>query len=346
MKAAGAGSVRVSKGVRIRAGMVSVGDPDKHYVPPQRSAPITADADRAQRQIEEIWETRPTLEGAGVRLERAFGNPQVPRLDPFLLLDDFRSEEPQDYLAGFPWHPHRGIQTVTYMLDGYVDHGDSLGNAGRIGPGDVQWMSAGSGIIHQEMPKGEKDVMGGLQLWVNVPAADKMARPGYQEYKSENIPTLHGDGHAVRLVSGRYRGMEGPVRDIAVRPQFLDITMEPGRAFEHDIPGGHRAFAYVLDGAARFEEGHDRIEDHHVVLFRDGDHVRVETTGDPVRFLLVSGRPLKEPVAWWGPIVMNTQRELDEAVADLQKGTFVKTGAESTGDAASMRRPSSATGAT
>ncbi|MBW3583467.1 MAG: pirin family protein [Euryarchaeota archaeon] len=314
------------------------GDPERHYVPPDKSKPLQADPDLSRRTIEDVFGTNETMEGAGVRLQRAFGAHEVPKLDPFLLLDDFRSDDPADYEAGFPWHPHRGIQTVTYMLDGYVEHGDSLGNAGRIGPGDVQWMSAGSGIIHQEMPKGRKDVMGGMQLWVNIPADDKMSTPLYQEFQSKHIPEVKKDGSIVRVIAGSYLGNEGPVKNIQVDPQYLDVRLEPGRVFEHRVPAGDRTFAYVLDGQARFEEGRDPFGARSVIIFEEGDLVRVETTGQPVRFILVSGRPLKEPVAWYGPIVMNTQKELEKAIEDLQNDTFVKTKASGRGDLEEMRK--------
>src|SRR5213083_813765 len=226
------------------------------------------------RGIKEVLAARPTIEGAGVHLHRAFGAAEVPRLDPFLLLDDFRSENPAEYVAGFPWHPHRGIETVTYMLDGRVEHEDSLGNKGIIGSGDVQWMTSGSGIIHQEMPKVDRQRMGGFQLWVNLPKTNKMMDPRYQEVKAD-----------------------------------------------------HTVFAYLLEGRASFdEEASDLIEDGHLVIFDKGDSVRVKTRNAATRLLLVSGRPLNEPIAWWGPIVMNNRKEIEQAVEEFQNGTFIKRG--------------------
>jgi len=281
------------------------------------------------RRVEAVLPSRETIEGAGVHLKRAFGANEVPKLDPFLLLDDFRSDNPLDYVAGFPWHPHRGIETVTYMLDGFVEHGDSLGNAGVIGPGDVQWMTAGSGIVHQEMPRGRENVMGGFQLWVNLPRNHKMTDPRYQEFRAEKIPEAQaGKGARVRVVAGSVAGVEGPVRDIAVQPQYLDVRLEAGRLFEQAIPRGHRAFAYVVSGRASFDpDGRETTDAENLVLLRDGDLVRVRTGADPVRFLLVSGKPLAEPVAWWGPIVMNDRRELQQAITEFHEGTFVKHGA-------------------
>ncbi len=265
-----------------------------------------------------------------MHLRRAFGYYEVPRLDPFLMLDDFRSQNPAEFVAGFPWHPHRGIETVTYMLDGFVQHEDSMGNKGVIRSGDVQWMTAGNGIIHQEMPKHLNDgKMGGFQLWVNLPADHKMMDPRYQEVKSGVIPQLGAaHGVTVRVIAGEVQGVRGPVRDIVVEPEYLDVRVSPGSAFEHPVKRGHRAFAYVLDGRGRFDdESGEVVESENLVLFRDGDRVRMEATDRLLRFLLISGRPLHEPVAWWGPIVMNTRREIEEAVEEYQNGTFVKHGA-------------------
>lgn len=280
------------------------------------------------RGVAEVLAARPTIEGAGVHLRRAFGGTEVPRLDPFLLLDDFRSENPADYIAGFPWHPHRGIETVTYMLDGRVEHEDSLGNKGIIGRGDVQWMTSGSGIIHQEMPKVDQRRMGGFQLWVNLPKTDKMMDPRYQEVKSGEIPeVVPARGVRMRVVAGQVGGVRGPVRDIAVEPEYLDVRMDPQTEFVHEVKPGHTAFAYVLEGRSSFdEEGSDPIDDGHLVILGDGDVVRVKTRADPSRFLLVSGKPLREPIAWWGPIVMNNRKEIEEAVEEFQNGTFIKHG--------------------
>ena len=280
------------------------------------------------RTVEQILPSRPTIEGAGVHLRRAFGHQQVPRLDPFLLLDDFRSENPLKYMAGFPWHPHRGIETVTYMLDGRVDHQDSMGNKGIVGPGDVQWMTAGSGIVHQEMPKplaGGR--MGGLQLWVNLPAASKMMDPRYQEVKQARIPRVEvSKGVTAGVISGEVAGVRGPVRDLMVEPQYLDVRLAPGTSFQQTVPKGHRAFAYLLEGRGLYDERQGAIDEGHLVLLNDGEAVQVRAESKPHRFLLVSGKPLGEPVAWWGPIVMNNNRELETAISEYQAGTFIKAG--------------------
>ena len=276
------------------------------------------------RSVEEILPARETIEGAGVHLRCAFGHQQVPRLDPFLLLDDFRSENPAEFVAGFPWHPHRGIETVTYMLDGRVDHEDSMGNAGVIGPGDVQWMTAGGGIIHQEMPKPLDGKMGGFQLWVNLPAKEKMRAPRYQEVQRATIPEAEFRGGRVRVVSGEFGGVRGPVRDIVVEPEYLDVRLQAGAVFDHPVTPGHRAFAYLLEGDGRFEEEGERVDSEHLVLMRDGDRVHVTAGSRPMRFLFISGRPLKEPVAWWGPIVMNNRWELEKAIDEYHNGTFLQ----------------------
>lgn len=278
------------------------------------------------RPAQEILPARETIEGAGVHLRRAFGHQQVPKLDPFLLLDDFRSENPAEFVAGFPWHPHRGIETVTYMLSGRVEHEDSIGNAGTVGPGDVQWMTAGSGIIHQEMPKPVDGRMGGFQLWVNLPARQKMMDPRYQEVKREGIPEVPvSKGIRARVVAGQIGGVKGPVRDLMVDPEYLDVLMQPGTDFDHPVKRGHRAFAYLLEGKASFDpEKNEMLDPQHLVLFGDGDRVRIQAGSSPARFLLISGKPLGEPVAWWGPIVMNDRRQLELAIQEFQEGTFIK----------------------
>lgn len=278
------------------------------------------------RVAQEILPARETIEGAGVHLRRAFGHHQVPKLDPFLLLDDFRSENPAEFVAGFPWHPHRGIETVTYMLAGRVEHEDSIGNAGTIGPGDVQWMTAGSGIIHQEMPKPLDGRMGGFQLWVNLPARQKMMDPRYQEVKRAGIPEVEvSKGIRARVISGEIRGVKGPVRDLMVDPEYLDVLMEPGTVFDHPVKPGHRTFAYLLEGKASFDnEEAELLDSEHLVLYSDGDRVRIGAGSSPARFLLISGKPLGEPVAWWGPIVMNDHRQLEVAIQEFQDGTFIK----------------------
>ena len=280
------------------------------------------------RSIEAILPSRETIEGAGVHLRRAFGNREVPKLDPFLLLDDFRSENPAEYIPGFPWHPHRGIETVTYMLDGLVEHEDSLGNRGVIGAGDVQWMTSGSGIIHQEMPKfrDPKDpFMGGFQLWVNLPSSNKMMDPRYQEVKRATIPEVTvGKDARVRVVAGAVNGVRGPVEGIVVDPEYLDVRVGAGGTFEHPLRRGHTAFAYVLGGKGTFDEETGEIESENLVIFRDGDRIEVRAANEPLRFLLVSGRPIGEPVAWRGSVVMNTEAELDLAYEEIAFKTFIK----------------------
>jgi redox-sensitive bicupin YhaK (pirin superfamily) len=297
------------------------------------------------RRIAKVFKSRPTIEGAGVHLKRAFGYSQVPQFDPFLMLDDFHTSNPDEYLAGFPWHPHRGIETITYVLEGLVEHGDSMGNAGVIGAGDVQWMTAGSGIIHQEMPKeSPTGTMWGFQFWANLPASQKMMPPRYREVKATDIPEVVLDnGVTVKVVAGEVAGVLGPVRDIVIEPAMLDITVPPGTVFSHTSPIDHTLFVYVLEGASYFDDCRDAYayevvghgwtdverrcicERETVVLFeRSGNAVQVTTTEQPVRFLLVSGKPLNEPVAWYGPIVMNTQDELRVAFEEYNNGTFVK----------------------
>ncbi len=299
---------------------------------------------KAIRRIKKIFKTKPTIEGAGVYLSRAFGFDHVPQLDPFLLLDDFRSDDPDRYLPGFPWHPHRGIETITYMLDGFVEHGDSMGNKGVISPGDVQWMTAGSGVIHQEMPKGDaQGLMGGFQLWANLPARQKMMGPRYRDVKKETIPEVkRQDGTTIRIISGQVDGVQGPVTDIVIDPEYLDVSVPAGTTFAHSVTPDHTLFAYVINGQAYFDKGKDSfayemeganyfdlnreclIGSESVVLYEQGDEVNVTTTDEPVRFLLISGQPLNEPVAWYGPIVMNTREELREAFAEYNNGTFIK----------------------
>jgi len=268
----------------------------------------------------------PTLEGAGVRLRRSFSNNEVPLFDPFLLLDRFGSSNPEDYLAGFPWHPHRGIETVTYVLDGEVEHGDTLGNAGVIGSGDVQWMNSGSGIIHQEMPKRSEGTMSGFQLWVNLPATEKMSLPAYRGLTRADFPEVMTDaGARVKVVAGTFGGSEGPVKGIPVDPTYLDVTVPAGAPFDLTTPSGYTAFAHAISGSVQFD-GHDAdpVAAGETALFGPGDAVRARAIGSDARFLLVSGRPLHEPVAWYGPIVMNTQAQLLEAVRELRGGEFIK----------------------
>lgn len=298
----------------------------------------------AARKIKKIFRSKQTIEGAGVHLKRAFGSSEVGQFDPFLLLDDFRSENPNHYNKGFPWHPHRGIETITYILQGKVEHGDSLGNKGVIDPGDVQWMTAGSGIIHQEMPKGDASGrMEGFQLWANLPAAEKMMSPRYRDVKSNNIPviTLENDVQ-IKIICGTVNKIHGPVQDIMIDPEYLDITVPAHTVYEHPVKPGHTVFAYVIAGQGYFckekkpftyeAEGENYFDmetdplasNGTLILFEDGRSVHIET-GDPsIRFLLISGKPLNEPIAWHGPIVMNNQAELQLAFDEYRAGTFLK----------------------
>ncbi len=297
------------------------------------------------RKIKKIWKSRPTIEGAGVHLKRAFGFHEVPQLDPFLLLDDFHSSHPADYLAGFPWHPHRGIETITYVLHGEVEHGDSMGNKGIISSGDVQWMTAGNGIIHQEMPKGAPSgLLWGFQLWANLPASQKMMDPRYREVISRQIPEITLDsGVKVKIICGRVDKVSGPVKDIVTEPEYLEVSVPPKTSFTHPVKTGHTAFAYVIEGNGYFDQErnsfkHERVgvnyfdfqrecllgPENLALYERAGDQILVTTEESSVRFLLVSGKPIGEPVAWYGPIVMNTQEELQIAFDEYQKGTFIK----------------------
>ena len=298
------------------------------------------------RSIRKVFTSKPTIEGAGVHLRRSFGFSEVPLFDPFLLLDDFRGDDPRLYGKGFPWHPHRGIETITYMLGGSVEHGDSMGNKGTIGPGDAQWMTAGSGIIHQEMPKGDaKGSMGGFQLWANLPATGKMMDPRYRDVKSADVPEVaRGNGARIRIICGDIDGTKGPVRDVVIDPEYLDVTVPPRTELVHPTTMGHTVFAYVFEGKACFcgqknpftyeAEGANYFDlqrgpfvgNWNLVLFDDGDRLTVSTEEDPVRFLLVSGKPIREPVAWYGPIVMNTREELRVAFEEYRDGTFIKHG--------------------
>jgi len=297
------------------------------------------------RVIDKIWKSEPTIEGAGVHLKRAFGFREIPLLDPFLLLDDFRSENPAEYKAGFPWHPHRGIETITYVLEGDVEHGDSMGHKGSISSGDVQWMTAGSGIIHQEMPKGnKKGQMLGFQLWANLPSYSKMMDPRYRGFKKNEIPLVSTkQGAKVRVICGEIEGVKGPVQDIVTDPEYMDVELPAGKIFTHEVKEHHTVFAYVIDGSAYFDQvrtpfSHDAAGDNYfdmsspcpchdgsLVLYKkEGNQITVSTDKNSVRFLLVTGKPLKEPIAWYGPIVMNTHEELRKAFQDFEDGTFIK----------------------
>ncbi|MGE3956978.1 MAG: pirin family protein [Vicinamibacterales bacterium] len=295
------------------------------------------------RPVKQIVQAQPTLEGAGVKLKRGFGFGNTTDFDPFLLFDDFRNDRPSDYLAGFPWHPHRGIETITYVLAGTVEHGDSLGNRGSLGAGDVQWMTAGSGIMHQEMPRGdEAGRMHGFQLWANLPASLKMTAPRYQDIGARDIPTVtEDDGTSARVICGEFWGQRGPVEGVAADPRYVDISVPPNTTRRIVVEVTRHAFAYVFAGSGTFRDasapravrteatdGSDAITydatNHSLVLFDRGDEIVVRAGDEGIRFLLVSGRPLEEPVAWYGPIVMNTQAELQQAFADLRSGTFIK----------------------
>ena len=298
------------------------------------------------RPVKRIIESQPTLEGAGVKLRRAFGFGNTRDFDPFLLLDDFRNEKPEDYLAGFPWHPHRGIETITYVLAGSVSHGDSLGNAGTMGAGDVQWMTAGSGILHQEMPKGDPNGrMHGFQLWANLPSSLKMTAPRYQDVPAAAIPEVtDDDGTKVRVVCGSFWGQKGPVDGVAADPRYLDVWVPAGRRKTLPVETTRNAFAYVFEGSGTFRGAsaptgvlteqldpaatvvRDEAGNRSLVLFDRGDEVTVQAGDAGIRFLLVSGEPIKEPVAWYGPIVMNTEEQLEQAYAELNDGTFIKHG--------------------
>ena len=299
------------------------------------------------RPIKQIIQTQSTMEGAGVKLQRAFGFGKTKEFDPFLLFDDFRNDRPEDYRAGFPWHPHRGIETITYVLAGSVDHGDSLGNRGKLGAGDVQWMTAGSGILHQEMPQGDvQGRMHGFQLWANLPSSLKMTAPRYQDIKAAEIPEIvDDDGTRVRVVCGDFWGRRGPVEGVAADPRYLDVSVSPGRRKTLPVETGRHAFAYVFEGSGTFSSAsqpfgvltektvdenealiRERTGNRSLVLFDSGDEITVQAGEEGIRFLLVSGKPIEEPVAWYGPIVMNTQAELERAFAELKDGTFIKQG--------------------
>lgn len=276
------------------------------------------------REAVEVLAARSTVEGAGVRLRRAFGFAEAPRFDPFLMFDDFRSERPEDYLAGFPWHPHRGMETVTYMLEGAIEHADSMGHAGTVGAGGVQWMTAGSGIVHQEMPKPVGGRMGGFQLWANLPAAKKMMDPRYQEIPADAIPVVREEGATTRVIAGHHAGVYGPVTGIEVEPTFIDVTLEPGATFERPAPSERTGFAYVHGGTVAFGRTGQLVGDCHAARFGAGDTVFAEAGPNGGRFLIIAGRPIHEHVAWRGPVVMNTDEELREAFRELKEGTFVK----------------------
>jgi redox-sensitive bicupin YhaK (pirin superfamily) len=265
------------------------------------------------------------LEGAGVHLKRAFGNRSAPNLDPFLLLDEFHNDNPAYYMKGFPWHPHRGIETITYMLHGNVRHGDSMGNKGIIGPGDVQWMTAGSGIIHEEMPQSDKPLLWGFQLWANLPKSHKMMDPRYRDVNHDTIPSVKTkSGAEIKIICGAIDGIQGPVQDIITDPEYFDVSIPPDGEFLHDIKLGYTAFCYAFKGEGIFDPTMKSITPENLIVLSDGDQVQVKATEKGCRFLFVAGKPIKEPVAWYGPIVMNTQEELRIAFEEYQNGTFIK----------------------
>ena len=296
------------------------------------------------RPVKRIVDSRPTREGAGVKLRRAFGFGDTTEFDPFLLFDDFRNERPDDYLAGFPWHPHRGIETITYVLAGTVEHGDSLGNRGSLGAGDIQWMTAGRGIMHQEMPRGDvQGRMHGFQLWANLPAALKMTAPRYQDVSSKDIPDVQDDdGTMVRVICGDFWGKKGPVEGVAADPRYLDVSVPPNQRKRLQVETSNHAFAYVFAGSGTFRDaseprdvrtdfvgtpaatGAPEVGNRQLVLFDRGDEIVVQAGEMGIRFLLVSGKPIEEPLAWYGPIVMNTEDELRQAYNELRQGTFIR----------------------
>ena len=297
------------------------------------------------RPVKRIASSKPTIEGAGVHLRRAFGFGDTTEFDPFLLLDDFRNDRPAEYLAGFPWHPHRGIETITYVLAGNVEHGDSLGNRGNLGAGDVQWMTAGRGILHQEMPQGdEKGRMHGFQLWANLPSSLKMTAPRYQDIKGAEVPeVIDDDGTRVRVVCGDFWGKRGPVEGVAADPRYLDVWVPPGKRKTLKVEVERQAFAYVFEGSGNFRAAsqpfgvltektdgvneilvREQTGNRSLVLFDSGDEITVQAGDEGIRFILVSGKPIKEPVAWYGPIVMNSQAELQQAFTELKHGTFIR----------------------
>lgn len=278
------------------------------------------------RKVKAILRSRATSDGAGVKLKRVFSHGEVELTDPFLLLDFFGSENPDDYIRGFPWHPHRGIETITYMLKGEVNHEDSMGNSGTIESGDCQWMTAGSGIIHQEMPNRVEGAMMGFQLWANLPSGDKMMHPRYRDIKEADIPEVITKNRVrVKIICGELDGTVGPVREIVTEPEYLDVTVPPNSEFRHSVKRGHTVFAYIFGGQGYFgDDSENIIQTDHLVIFEDGDEVVVTSADCNLRFLLISGKPINEPIAWYGPIVMNTEEELNQAFREYRDGTFIK----------------------
>lgn len=276
------------------------------------------------REINKVVAGRQAVDGAGVKLVRVFGNKDVKEFDPFLMLDAFDSEDPEDYLKGFPWHPHRGIETITYLIQGSIEHGDSLGNKGTILSGDCQWMTAGSGIIHQEMPKASQRLLG-TQLWLNMPGEKKMSPPRYGDIKKNKIPAVRDGGALVHILSGNFRGVNGAFEGDYVKPLYFDVELSGDSEWSLETDPEHTLFIYIVQGSGIFQpDQKDEISEKHAVLFRSGKWFWVKAAPQGMRFLLLSGKPLKEPVAWGGPIVMNTQEELDQAFLELNNNTFIK----------------------
>lgn len=280
---------------------------------------------KTQRKIAKLISPTPVSDGAGVKLNRLIATPTLDYLDPFLLLDHFGSDKKDDYMAGFPEHPHRGIETVTYMLKGKVTHKDTMGNAGTISAGDIQWMTAGGGLMHEEMPIAEEEGLSGFQLWVNLPKKLKMSKPRYQEIKADKIPVYEKDGAKIKVIAGEVGDIKGAVSEIYAEPNYLDVTLEANAEFTHPITLGHNAFAYIFNGSADFDESGNFVENPKLVILTDGDFVKIKAGENGARFLLISGKPLNEPVARYGPFVMNTRAELYQAIEDLQNGNFVWT---------------------
>jgi len=268
-----------------------------------------------------ILQGHSTYDGAGVKLKRIFAHDHTKLTDPFLLLDHFGSDNPDDYVKGFPWHPHRGIETVTYMLGGIVEHGDNIGNAGMIGPGDIQWMTAGSGVIHQEMPKASEEMMHGLQLWVNLPTKNKMMWPRYRGILDSEVPVVKIPGAEVRVIAGAYKNETGPVRELVVDVEYLDIRLKKGNAMTHEAKKGYTSFCYLIEGTGEFDKA--KLEKAHLMLFTEAGNIAVKAIED-IHYIFVTGKQLNEPIAWGGPIVMNTQEELNIAFKELDEGTFIK----------------------
>jgi hypothetical protein len=280
---------------------------------------------KTQRKIQQVISPMAVSDGAGVKLNRLIATPTLDYLDPFLLLDHFGSEKTDDYIAGFPQHPHRGIETVTYMLKGVVHHKDTMGNAGTIREGDIQWMTAGGGLMHEEMPEASPEGLSGFQLWVNLPSQLKMSKPRYQEIKADKIPVFEKDGVKIKVIAGEVDGVKGAVTDIYAEPNYLDVMISPNGIFTHPIAEGHNAFAYLFEGSAEFGESGKIIENARLIIFGNGDFVQIKAGENGARFLLVSGKPLNEPIARYGPFVMNTREEIYQAIEDLRNGTFVWT---------------------